>query len=69
MTYNFSCPNCGKELTADVDISEGIVDWEEECDCGYKFADEQVLKIYDEALAYCWSSWIDYVYDRNWFSL
>ena len=30
MTYTFSCPKCGEEIEADVDVGEHMVDWAEE---------------------------------------
>jgi predicted protein tyrosine phosphatase len=30
MTYTFSCPKCGEEIEADVDVGEHMVDWAKE---------------------------------------
>ena len=62
MYYKFNCPACGEELSAEVFVSDHMVEWGEECDneeCGYKFSQSEVLDIYDKALEDATSSLID----------
>ena len=60
MEYHFNCPMCLKNLTAETDVGEHIVDWSEKCDdCGYIFSEKEVLDIYDRALEDAWGSMID----------
>ena len=64
MYYTFHCPKCNEELSAEVDVGEHLVDWNEECDnCNYKLTETEVLKIYSDALADCWGSMIDRAHD------
>jgi transcription elongation factor Elf1 len=64
MYYVFHCPKCNEELTAEVDVGEHMVDWDEACDnCKYVFTDAEILHIYDAALADCFGSMIDYAHD------
>jgi predicted Zn-ribbon and HTH transcriptional regulator len=64
--YTIECPKCKAVIEADVDISEHIVDWAEECEeCGYKFTQDEVLKIYDDALTDCLSSMIDHAHEMS----
>ena len=42
-----------------------MVEWGEECDeCGYKFTEQETLKIYDDALADSMGTMIDNIHDR-----
>ena len=62
MTYTFSCPKCGEEIEADVDVGEHMVDWNESCEnekCNYKFTEAEVEKIYSDALEDCFSTMVD----------
>jgi hypothetical protein len=64
MYYTFNCPKCDGELTAEVDVGEHLVDWDEECEhCKYKFTSNEVLDIFDEALEDCHGSMCDYAVD------
>jgi len=65
MYYSFHCPKCDEQITAEVDVGEHMVYWSEECDeCGYKFTQDEILKIYSDALADCWGSMIDNAHER-----
>ena len=67
MTYAFSCPKCGEEIEADVDVGEHIVDMGDECpndSCNYKFTEAEVEKIYSDALEDCFSTMVDDAHDR-----
>jgi len=65
MTYTFSCPKCGEEIEADVDVGEHMVDWAEECQaCNQKFTEAEVEKIYSDALEDCFSTMVDDAHDR-----
>jgi hypothetical protein len=67
MYYSFNCPKCEEKITAEVDVGDHMVDWGEECEnekCGYKFTEEEVLKIYSDALEDCWGSMIDNAHER-----
>jgi DNA-directed RNA polymerase subunit M/transcription elongation factor TFIIS len=60
MYYKFYCPKCNELLTAEVDVGEHMVDWSEECEtCNYKFSQEEIMKIYNDALADGFGSMID----------
>ncbi len=61
--YNFTCPECQVELSAEVDLREPSVDFETACDCGYKFTAEEQFRIYNEALIDCQGTAIDRAHD------
>jgi transcription elongation factor Elf1 len=65
MNYSFTCCNCGEELIAEVNVGEHMVEWDEKCDnCGYGFTQEEVMKIYDNALTDCLGSIVDNAHER-----
>lgn len=64
MQYNFYCPRCGEQLSAEVNLGEHIVDWDEICfECNYKFNDFEINKIYNDAIQDCLGARIDYAMD------
>ncbi len=66
MNYNFKCPKCKNELTAFVDLSKHIVDWEHICDeCGHKFSKFEIAKIYDSALIECQGEYCDWIFGNR----
>ncbi len=63
MYYSIECPKCLEEITAEVDLGEHMVEWAEECDCGYKFTEKEVLEIYSRAIGDSWGTTIDRAHD------
>jgi transposase-like protein len=60
MYYHFDCPFCHAENTAEVDVSDRMVEFEDECEhCHYNFSLSEKDKIYEDALTDGQSTLID----------